>query len=59
MTEILMMTPSAQLCKFAKKERITSIVDQRTHLDFQKLVDKIEPADITMKLEVPDNLKLQ
>ena len=57
MTEILMMTLMVQLRKIVKKR------EHRTHLqpniDFRKLVDKLEHAEITMKLEETENLKLQ
>ena len=57
MTEILMMTLMVQLRKIVEKR------EHRTHLqpkiDFRKLVDKLEHAEITLKLEETENLKLQ
>ena len=58
MTEILMMTLTPQLRKIAIKKRAShpsSIREQ--DLDFRKLVDKLEQAEITMKLEETENLK--
>ena len=55
MTEILMMTLTPQLRKIASHP--SSI--REPVLDFRKLVDKQEPAEITMKLEETENLKLQ
>ena len=60
MTEILMMTLTPQLRKIAIKKRAyhpSSI--REPDLDFRKLVDKLEQAEITMKLEETENLKLQ
>ena len=60
MTEILMMTLPPQLRKIAIKKRAShpsSILEP--DLDFRKLVDKREQAEITMKLEETKNLKLQ
>ena len=60
MIEILMMTLTPQLRKIAIKKRAyhpSSI--RETDLDFRKLVDKLEQAEITMKLEETENLKLQ
>ena len=60
MTEILMMTLTPQLRKIAIKKRVShpsSILEP--DLDFQKLVDKLEQAEITEKLEETENLKLQ
>ena len=55
-TEILMMTP--QLRKIAKKKRASNPSSIREpDLDFKKLVDKLEQAEITMKLEETENLK--
>ena len=59
LTEILMMTLTPQLLKLAIKKRAShpsSIRDP--DLDFRKLVDKLEQAEITMKLEETENLKL-
>ena len=46
MTEILMMTLTPQLRKIAIKKRAS-----HPDLDFRKLVDKLEQAEITIKLE--------
>ena len=60
MTEILMMTLTPQLRKIAKKKRASHPSSIREpDLDFRKLVDKLEQAQITMKLEETENLKLQ
>ena len=60
MTEILMMTLRPQLRKIAIKKRASHPSSIREpDLDFRKLVEKLEQAEITMKLEETDNLKLQ
>ena len=60
MTEILMMTLTPQLRKIAIKKRASHTSSMREpDLDFRKLVDKLEQAEITMKLEETENLKLQ
>ena len=60
MTEILMMTLTPQLRKIAIKKRASHPSSIREpDLDFRKLVDKLEQAEITLKLEETDNLKLQ
>ena len=60
MTEILMMTLTPQLRKIAIKKRASHPSSIREpDLDFRKLVDKLEQAEITMKLEEMENLKLQ
>ena len=60
MTEILMMTLTPQLQKIAIKKRASHPSSIREpDLDFKKLVDKLEQAEITMKLEETENLKLQ
>ena len=60
MTEILMMTLTPQLRKIAIKKRASHHSSLREpDLDFSKLVDKLEQAEITMKLEETENLKLQ
>ena len=60
MTEILMMTLTPQLRKIAIKKRASHPSSiQEPDLDFRKLVDKLEQAEITMKLEETQNLKLQ
>ena len=60
MTEILMMTLTPQLRKIAIKKRASHPSSIREpDLDFRKLVDKLEQAEITMKLGETENLKLQ
>ena len=60
MTETLMMTLTPQLRKIAIKKRAShSSSFREPDLDFRKLVDKLEQAEITMKLEETENLKLQ
>ena len=60
MTEILMMTLTPQLRKIAIKKRASHPSSIREpDLDFRKLVDKLEQAEITMKVEETENLKLQ
>ena len=60
MTEILMMTLTPQLRKIAIKKRVSHPSSVREpDLDFRKLVDKLEQAEITMKLEETENPKLQ
>ena len=55
-----MMTLTPQLRKIAIKKRASHPSSIREpDLDFRKLVDKLEPAEITMKLEETENLKLQ
>ena len=59
-TEKLMMTLTTQLWKIAIKKRASHPSSIREpDLDFRKLVDKLEQAEITMKLEETENLKLQ
>ena len=59
-TEISMMTLTPQLRKIAIKKRASHPSSIREpDLDFRKLVDKQEQAEITMKLEETENLKLQ
>ena len=60
MTEILMMTLTPQLRKIAIKKRASHPSSIREpDLDFKKLVDKLEQAEITIKFEETENLKLQ
>ena len=60
MTEILLMTLTPQLRKIAIKKRASHPSSIREpDLDFGKLVDKLDQAEITMKLEETENLKLQ
>ena len=51
---------SPQLRKIAIKKRASHPSSIREpDLDFRKIVDKLEQAEITMKLEETENLKLQ
>ena len=60
MTEFLMITLTHHLRKIAIKKRASYPSSIREpNLDFRKLVDKLEHAEITMKLEETENLKLQ
>ena len=60
MTEILMMTLTPQLRKIAIKKRASHRSSTREpDLDFRKLVDTLKQAEITMKLEETEKLKLQ
>ena len=60
MTKNLMMTLTFQLRKIAIKKRASHpFYIREPDLDFRKLVDKLEQAEITMKLEETENLKLQ
>ena len=60
MTENLMMTLTPQLRKIAIKKRASHPFSIREpDLSFRKLVDKLEQAETTMKLEERENLKLQ
>ena len=60
MREILMMTLTPQLRKIAiKKGAPHPFSIREPDLDFRKLVDKLEQAEITMKLEETENIKLQ
>ena len=60
MTEILMMTLTPQLRIKAIKKRASHPSSLREpDLDFRKLVHKLEQAEITIKLEETENLKLQ
>ena len=53
-----MMTP--QLQKIAIKKRASHPSSNRdSDLDFRKLLDKVEQAEITLKLEETENLNLQ
>ena len=55
-----MMILTPQLRKKAIKKRASHLSSNREpDLDFGKLVDKLEQAEITMKLEETENLKLQ
>ena len=60
MTKILMLTLTSQLRKIAIKKRASHPSSIREpDLDFSKLVEKLEQAEITMKLEKTENLKLK
>ena len=59
-TEIQLMTLTPQLRKLAIKKRASHPSSIREpDLDFGKLVEKLEQAEITRKLEQTKNLKLQ
>ena len=60
MTEVLMMTLTPQLRKIAIKKRVSHPSSFREpDLYFRNLVDKLDQAEITMKLEETEKLKLQ
>ena len=60
MTEISTMTLTPQLSKVAIKKRASHPSSIREpDLDFRKLLDKLEQAEITMKLEETEILRLQ
>ena len=60
MTKILMVTLTPQLRTIATKKTASHPSSiRKPDLDFRKLVDKLEQAEITMKLEETENLKLQ
>ena len=60
MTEILIMTLTPQIRKRAIKKTASHPSSLREpDLDFKKLVDELEQAEITMKLEETEKLKLQ
>ena len=60
MTEILMMTLSPQLRKIGIRKRAPHPSSIREpDLNFRKLVDNLEQAEITMKLEETENPKLK
>ena len=60
MTETLLMIVTPQLQKISLKKRASHPSSIREpDLDFRKLVDKLEQAEITMQLEETINLKLQ
>ena len=60
MTEILMMTLTLQLRKIRiKKKALHPSSIREPENFFQKLLDKLEEVEITMKLEETENLKLQ
>ena len=60
MREILMMTLTPQLRKIAiKKGALHSSSIRKPDLGFRKTVDKVEQAEINIKLEETENLKLQ
>ena len=59
MTEALMMTLLTQLREIEIKKRSSHPSSFREpDIDFRKPVDKLEQAEITMKLEETENLKL-
>ena len=60
MTEILSLTLTPQLMKKAIKKRASHPSSIREpDLDFRKLVDKLQQAEVTRKLEETECLKLQ
>ena len=60
MTEDLMVTLTPQLRQIATKRRASHALSiQDRDIEFQKLIDKIEQAEKTMKIEKTENLKLQ
>ena len=60
MTEILMITLTSQSRKVAIKKRVSHPSSiRKPDIDFRKLIDKLEQAEITMKLEETEKLKLQ
>ena len=60
MTEILMMTLTPQLKKIAIRKRASHPSSIREpDIGFRKLVDKLEQAEITMKLEETENFELK
>ena len=60
MTETLLMTLTPQIRKIAFKKRVSHPSPIREpDLGFRKLVDKLEQAEVTMKLEETENLKVQ
>ena len=60
MTEILMMTLTPQLRNIAIKKRASHPSSIREpELDFRKLVDKLEQAEITLNLEETEKIKIQ
>ena len=60
MTEILMLTLTPQLQKIAIKKRASHPSSIREpDINFRKLVDKLEQAESTMKLEETENFNLR
>ena len=60
MTEIFLTTLTPQLRKVAKKKRASHPSSIREPvIDFRKLVDKLEQAELTLELEETGNLKSQ
>ena len=60
MTEFLMMTLTPQLRKKIIKKRASHPSSNREpDIDFRKLVEKLEQAEITKKFEETENLKVQ
>ena len=54
-----MIALASKLCKVAIKKRTSHPSSIRgPDIDFRKLVDKLEQAEITMKLEETENLKI-
>ena len=60
MRKILMMSLTPQLQKIAIKKRASHPSSVREpNIDFRKLVENLEQAEITMKFEETENLKVQ
>ena len=60
MTKTVMMTLTSQLRKIAIKKGASHPSSTREpDVDFRRLVDKLEQAEITMKLEETEIFKLQ
>ena len=60
MTKILMMSLTPQLQKIAIKKRASHPSSVREpNIDFRKLVENLEQAEIAMKFEETENLKVQ
>ena len=60
MTETLMMTLTSQFKKIGIKKKASDPSSIRElEIYFRKLVNKKEPAEMTMKLEETENLKVQ
>ena len=59
LAEVSLMTLTTQLGKIPEKKKASHPCSVREpEIDFRKLVNKLEQAEITMKLEETENLKL-
>ena len=58
MTEMMTLTPQIRKIAVSKRASHPSSI-REPDLDFRKLVDKLEQAEITMKLEETENIKLR